>query len=116
MYGYTSAKGKLKRTCPIYGSEFDALKKSVNPEVGTQELLLASFFVVQRTGCDLEYSLQEVRNIKITMCPPQWFYYLLRDNVYSERVYPSIGKFLIIAHIGLGFDLAILLSHVIWRI
>ncbi|KAJ3763032.1 hypothetical protein EV360DRAFT_78718 [Lentinula raphanica] len=61
-------KGKIRRTKPFYVEEFKAIKRVVPPE--------------------------EVKNIKINMCPPSWWHHRHgSDLAYDRNVYSNDDEF-----------------------
>ncbi|OBZ65463.1 Uncharacterized protein YxjH [Grifola frondosa] len=59
--------GKLKRTRPFYVPQFEALKKLTTPD--------------------------EHKNIKITMCAPEWFHLRHGDYAYPKEVYANDDEY-----------------------
>jgi hypothetical protein len=57
--------GKLKRVKPFYKDQFEFLKKLVAPD--------------------------EVKNLKLTICSPEWFHLRYGDNAFDHSVYPNDG-------------------------
>ncbi|OBZ73472.1 Uncharacterized protein YxjH [Grifola frondosa] len=62
-----STQGKLKRTRPFYVPQFEALKKLTTPE--------------------------EHKNIKITMCAPEWFHLRHGHYAYPKEVYANDDEY-----------------------
>ena len=59
-------QSKIKRTKSLYATEFETLKSFV-PE-------------------------EEHKNIKLTMCAPEWFHLRHGDYAYSKDVYKNDGE------------------------
>ncbi|TFY77838.1 hypothetical protein EWM64_g6176 [Hericium alpestre] len=78
--------GRLKRSKPIYGPQFDGLKKFVTSDVSDFVLLIFDYFNV------MFYS-QEVPRLKIAMAAPEFLYIIHREHTYDEGVYNNIDEY-----------------------
>ncbi|KAH7107354.1 UROD/MetE-like protein [Auriculariales sp. MPI-PUGE-AT-0066] len=71
--------GKITRTQPLYLAQFEALKGFVKPEVHSME-------TIQR---DLIPSSQEIPNLKLTVCAPEYFHLRHGEYAYPKSVYKT---------------------------